>query len=307
MAHSLRSGFLLAVLLTVLVGARGAMSATTGSTLGHGTTAEWREPRATDNAKIPNMRFGPLPAVVQHSAGWTQSPSKRSLVAARADAQYVLASTDPDSGADVSHDDAPSGSVSAEGERRAVRTSASPREESLPVDCFEGAVLRDESPHDPADLSMLQKAPCDSACQAEVRSRRRGSLVTVPNPTAVTTRRVPAGEFFATHAPNGFAWVQEDRAGTLIRVTLSEVPPGTKLRCRVGVHDMVGNLVAASRGDQMMLPQDRVLDIYWNGTNERGYPVQTGVYRVVVLIGVDAGAQETVWYKGYASVGIRNR
>lgn len=144
-------------------------------------------------------------------------------------------------------------------------------------------------------------------CSSTVKSRFRPPLVVVPNPTVASTRRVVAGDFSAAHTSKADPWVTEDNAGALIRITLSDVSPGAELMCMVSFYDMVGNLVNTSKADNVVLPGDRVLDIYWNCTNARGYPVQAGVYRAIVLIGAQSGERETVWYKGYASVGVRSR
>ncbi len=155
-------------------------------------------------------------------------------------------------------------------------------------------------------ITAREQEPCDS-CRAIVHSRRRGSLVAVPNPTIVTARRIPAGDFSAAHEPNGSSWVAADNAGALVRATLSDVAPGTRVQCTVSIHDMVGNLVTTRTAADVVLPGNRVLDIYWNCTNDRGYPVQAGVYRALVLVGVDTGVRETVWYKGFTSIGVQTR
>lgn len=164
----------------------------------------------------------------------------------------------------------------------------------------------------PADASSkglrraLHEDTCPT-CTSTVKSRFRPPLVVIPNPTTASTRRVVAGDFSAAHTSKADPWVTEDNAGALIRITLSDVSPGVELVCMVSLYDMVGNLVNTSKADNVILPADRVLDIYWNCTNARGYPVQPGVYRAIVLIGAQNGERETVWYKGYASVGVRSR
>ncbi len=118
-----------------------------------------------------------------------------------------------------------------------------------------------------------------------------------PNPTRPTTAHVPAGVLTAKHYPDAKKWVYEEKAGVLMRFTITLPPPGAKnvkSSCVVKILDFAGNPVNSAVTNNFLdsLPKYILegsvsvydIDLYWNGYSKAKLPVAPGIYRVVVYV-----------------------
>lgn len=119
----------------------------------------------------------------------------------------------------------------------------------------------------------------------------------VPNPSQPIFNRVIPGKLIVAHEPNALNWVRNDNAGTVMAFQIS-LPDRSEtdvhLRCKIKIHDLVGNLVAIEESEDIMktIPNAALLsystkydvNIYWNGSNKQGMAVAPGVYRVNIKL-----------------------
>ncbi|MBN1576108.1 MAG: fibro-slime domain-containing protein [Chitinispirillaceae bacterium] len=119
-----------------------------------------------------------------------------------------------------------------------------------------------------------------------------------PNPSRPTAAHVPAGVLTADYYPDAKRWVYEEKAGVLMRFTMTLPPPedlgssNIKSKCILKIYDFAGNPVHSAVTDNFYnkLPKNvrsgsvsvYDIDLYWNGINKARVPVAPGIYRAVV-------------------------
>lgn len=112
-----------------------------------------------------------------------------------------------------------------------------------------------------------------------------------PNPTRATFRREAPGVLNLQHQPLARHWARDDRAGSVITISVTRPAEGT-IRAYLKIYDMVGNLVHSVINTDLLdglPPYTSVydIDVYWNGSNEKGMIVAPGVYRFVIYLDYD--------------------
>ncbi len=119
----------------------------------------------------------------------------------------------------------------------------------------------------------------------------------VPNPSRPIFNRVKPGKLIVAHEPNALQWVRNDKAGTIMAFQIAlpdRSETDVRLRCKIKIHDLVGNMVAIDESEDIMktIPNAALLsystkydvNIYWNGSNKKGMAVAPGVYRVTIAL-----------------------
>jgi hypothetical protein len=146
-------------------------------------------------------------------------------------------------------------------------------------------IVKDQSSNQPTDVNQ------------KVKIQLEGSpvyLYIFPNPSNGTFRRKPDGVINLFHERNARPWVDQDKAGVVIGLTNIRIPPAGagQVAAYLKIYDVVGNIVNWAKTDNLLLGHPSAntaasgvnVDIYWNGSNQRGMLVAPGVYRVVVYI-----------------------
>lgn len=141
-------------------------------------------------------------------------------------------------------------------------------------------------------------------------------LYSVPNPAIPNFKNVGAGIFNVAHEMNARTWAKSS-GGTVI--TFPIVLPDRdeknliKLRCRVKIHDIAGNLVASKENPDLIktIPQGAIgnatvysIDLYWNGSNSEGMAVAPGIYKIVVNLDYYGDPKVLKKYKDSRHVGL---
>jgi hypothetical protein len=141
-------------------------------------------------------------------------------------------------------------------------------------------------------------------------------LQSVPNPASPTFSRVKPGELKIVHEPDARSWVRTDHGGTVITfpVAIPDVGESMKIRCKVKIHDLAGNVVIANEQPDILSTIPSVIrdgrastydiDLYWNGSNLSGMKVSPGVYKIVVSLQYTGKSNNNSKYKDTRIVGI---
>lgn len=141
-------------------------------------------------------------------------------------------------------------------------------------------------------------------------------LQSVPNPASPTFARVKPGELRVENEPNARSWVRNDHGGTVITfpVVIPDIGENMKLRCKVKIHDLAGNVVIANEQPDILNTIPSVIrdgrastydiDLYWNGSNRGGMKVSPGIYKIVVSLEYSGTSNNTTKYKDTRIVGI---
>ncbi|MGE5670462.1 MAG: hypothetical protein ACM31E_03400, partial [Fibrobacterota bacterium] len=119
----------------------------------------------------------------------------------------------------------------------------------------------------------------------------------VPNPSQPIFNRVKPGKLIVAHERYALEWVRNDKAGTVMAFQIAlpdRSETDVRLRCKIKIHDLVGNMVAINESEDIMktIPNAALLsystkydvNIYWNGSNKKGMAVAPGVYRVTITL-----------------------
>lgn len=140
------------------------------------------------------------------------------------------------------------------------------------------------------------------------------TLKPIPNPASPSDQHVPKGVIYATndktavekiyrneiggaafevnniYIPGASMDIIDEKTGQKVTVNTSAV----KIRCRLKVYDLAGNLVNSAHTDDALKTMDKkpenensVLQLYWNGYNSKAMKVAPGTYRIVVEIKYD--------------------
>jgi hypothetical protein len=141
-------------------------------------------------------------------------------------------------------------------------------------------------------------------------------LQSVPNPASPTFARVKPGELKVVHEPNARSWVHTDHGGTVITfpIVIPDKSESIKLRCKVKIHDVSGNIVIANEQPDILntiplaIREGRAstydIDLYWNGSNYGGMKVAPGVYKIVVSLDYTGTSNNKSKYKDTRIVGV---
>ena len=130
-----------------------------------------------------------------------------------------------------------------------------------------------------------------------VKAEEPTEILVVPNPSRPTESRVPPGEFYTSHSPDGRTWTKADSAGVIFTI---RVIPGVMnfTESSFKIFDSYGTVVAA-RDDPIQIPASWVstdssaynYDIYWNGSKPNGDFVHPGIYTATLTY---AGGGKTI-------------
>ncbi|HUI92684.1 MAG TPA: fibro-slime domain-containing protein [Chitinivibrionales bacterium] len=120
-------------------------------------------------------------------------------------------------------------------------------------------------------------------------------VLIVPNPSKPCLNRQNAGTLVCAYNPLARNWVRFDQAGVLMTFKLMPLSGSTeKIRARLMIYDAIGNLVNSASSDDIVPPDWRTgattahdMDLYWNGTNQQGMSVATGLYKVFIFLDND--------------------
>jgi hypothetical protein len=145
-----------------------------------------------------------------------------------------------------------------------------------------------------SDRSSMANVPAvdNRRVQVKVSGTYVRQIIAVPNPSTPTFVRVPRGELHLAHESQARRWVREDGAGSIMTFTVTP-DSGELVKAFLKIFDMVGNLVYSvdsSNSTQGIIPQDMMgpdsinIDIYWNGSNQRGLKCAAGVYRPMLAL-----------------------
>lgn len=138
----------------------------------------------------------------------------------------------------------------------------------------------------------------------------------VPNPSSPTFVRIQPGIILIQHEMDARSWVYNDKGGTVITfpiVVPGKDEPAIKLKCKLKIYDLAGNLVIENQNNDILktLPESIKgfvsiydCDIYWNGSNSQKMKVAPGVYKVVVNLEYSGVTNNAGKYKNARILGL---
>jgi fibro-slime domain-containing protein len=148
------------------------------------------------------------------------------------------------------------------------------------------AAIADASPRYNTAVDTNQRVPV--IIRADIPDR----LIIAPNPSAPTLREEAAGVLHCANNPLARNWVRSDRAGVLMTFKIMPLSGSNeKFNGHLKIYDAIGNLVNYADNDDVIPSGWRTsgttvhdMDIYWNGTNQKGMLVAPGLYRVFLYL-----------------------
>jgi hypothetical protein len=148
------------------------------------------------------------------------------------------------------------------------------------------AGIADASVHNNTAVDTNQRVP------VTIHTEFPQLIVVAPNPSSPTLREEAAGVLHCANNPQARTWVRQDRAGTVM--TFKVMPfsgSDGKIQAHLKIYDAIGNLVNFADNSDIIESEWRAtattvhdMDIYWNGTNQKGMVVAAGVYRVFLFL-----------------------
>jgi hypothetical protein len=145
-----------------------------------------------------------------------------------------------------------------------------------------------------ADASQRNNTANDTnqRVPAIVKTEFPDHLVVAPNPSGPTLIHEPAGVLHCSHNPLARSWVRDDRAGVVMTFKIMPLSQSDgNLKGHIRIYDNIGNLVNYSDNDDVIRSEWRTgattvhdMDIYWNGTNQKGMLVAPGIYCVFLYL-----------------------
>jgi fibro-slime domain-containing protein len=115
--------------------------------------------------------------------------------------------------------------------------------------------------------------------------------ISYPSPArpAPTNPLYPPGVFTFKHEPLARHWVVRNGQGAIISFTIPQLPRGERVKGYFKIYDVAGNLVHAdANGDLFEGIVEDVsafdFEVFWNGYNQNGMEVASGVYRYIIKI-----------------------
>lgn len=157
-----------------------------------------------------------------------------------------------------------------------------------------------------AEAEPNEPEPDNRRVRIELITKPPDIAPSFPNPTRATFRREAPGVLNMNHQPLARQWARNDRAGSVVTFSVTRPTEGT-IKAYIKIYDMVGNLVHSATNADLLagLPAYASvydIDVYWNGSNEKGMTVAPGVYRFVVYLDYDKDNLKDT--KLYGNIGI---
>jgi len=174
-----------------------------------------------------------------------------------------------------------------------------------------------------SDLTSQTNAPDIVNIKRQVNTAGGPTAVIniLPNPTSATTAHVPAGSFSVVNAPAAPNWITNEKKGTDLQFnipfstanidTAGSYSPSDQFYIYAKIYDIIGNVVQSNEGQVSINPNGSSsfsYNIYWNGYNEKGMAVASGVYKVLVVLKITNPSTSAVHYiKLVNTIGITYR
>jgi hypothetical protein len=115
--------------------------------------------------------------------------------------------------------------------------------------------------------------------------------ISYPSPArpAPTNPLYPPGVFTFKHEPLARHWVVRNGQGAIISFTIPQLPRGERVKGYFKIYDVAGNLVHADANSDLFegIVEDVSafdFEVFWNGYNQNGMEVASGVYRYIIKI-----------------------